>query len=224
MYKTALITGTSSGLGETIAKHLLANDWVVIGLSRGKSTIINSCYTHYKVDISDSQAVKNLFTSLNSFKFDLLINNSAVFEYVSFNKTPVQTIDNIIDINLKGSMYVTKNALHLMNKNSRIIFINSVAGLEELENQSIYCASKYGLTAFAGVLGKELRGESIKVTSIHPGGINTPMWDSNKDFHDDLTKLIDPQQIADMITFICNSQQNIEYKTIKMFPDIEWHN
>jgi NADP-dependent 3-hydroxy acid dehydrogenase YdfG len=111
-----------------------------------------------------------------------------------------------------------------MNKNSRIIFINSVAGLEELENQSIYCASKYGLTAFAGVLGKELRGESIKVTSIHPGGINTPMWDSNKDFHTDLTKLIDPQQIADMITFICNSQQNIEYKTIKMFPDIEWHN
>jgi NADP-dependent 3-hydroxy acid dehydrogenase YdfG len=112
MYKIALITGTSSGLGETIAKHLLANDW----------------------------------------------------------------------------------------------------------------ASKYGLTAFAGVLGKELRGESIKVTSIHPGGINTPMWDSNKDFHTDLTKLIDPQQIADMITFICNSQQNIEYKTIKMFPDIEWHN
>ena len=224
MYKIALITGTSSGLGETIAKHLLANDWVVIGVSRGKSTIIHSCYTHYEVDISDSQAVKNLFTNLNSFKFDLLINNSAVFEYVSFNKTPVQTIDKIIDINLKGSMYVTKNALHLMNKNSRIIFINSVAGLEELDFQSIYCASKYGLTAFAGVLGKELRGESIKVTSIHPGGINTPMWDSNKDFHDDLTKLIDPQQIADMITFICNSQQNIEYKTIKMFPDIEWHN
>ena len=165
-----------------------------------------------------------MFTNLNSFKFDLLINNSAVFEYVSFNKTPVQTIDKIIDINLKGTMYVTKNALHLMNKNSRIIFINSVAGLEELENQSIYCASKYGLTAFAGVLGKELRGESIKVTSIHPGGINTPMWDSNKDFHDDLTKLIDPQQIADMITFICNSQQNIVYKSIKMFPDIEWHN
>ena len=215
MYKTALITGTSSGLGETIAKHLLANDWVVIGVSRGKSTITHSCYTHYEVDISDSQAVKNLFTNLNSFKFDLLINNSAVFEYVSFNK--------IIDINLKGSMYVTKNALLLMNKNSRIIFINSVAGLEELENQSIYCASKYGLTAFAGVLGKELRGEGIKVTSIHPGGINTPMWDSNKDFHTDLTKLIDPQQIADMITFICNSQTNIEYKTIKMFPDIEWH-
>ena len=224
MYKIALITGTSSGLGETIAKHLLANDWVVIGVSRGKSTIIHSCYTHFRVDISDSDSVKNLFINLNSFKFDLLINNSAVFEYQSFIETPVQTIDKIIDINLKGSMYVTKNALHLMNKNSRIIFINSVAGLEELENQSIYCASKYGLTAFAGVLGKELRGESIKVTSIHPGGINTPMWDSNKDFHTDLNKLIDPQQIADMITFICNSQQNIEYKTIKMFPDIEWHN
>lgn len=224
MYRIALITGTSRGLGKVIAEHLLRDDWVVIGVSRSKSTIEHSCYSHYIVDISDSSAVKKLFTDLNSFKFDLLVNNSAVFEYNSFLETPIEIIDNIIDINLKGTIYVTKNALHLMNRNSRIVFINSVAGLEELENQSIYCVSKYGLTAFAGVLGKELRGEGIKVTSIHSGGINTSLWDSNKELQDDVTKLIDPQQIANMITFICNSSQNIEYKTIKMFPDIEWHN
>ena len=109
-----------------------------------------------------------------------------------------------------------------MKEPSRIIFINSVAGLEELENQSIYCASKHGLTGFAGVLSKELQKRKIKVTSIHPGGINTPLWNGS-DFHDDLTKLLDPKEIAKLIAFICDSQQNVEYKTIKMFPDIEWH-
>ena len=66
MYKVALITGTSSGLGETIAKHLLANDWIVVGVSRGESTIINSCYTHFRVDISDSDSVKNLSNALSA--------------------------------------------------------------------------------------------------------------------------------------------------------------
>ena len=49
-----------------------------------------------------------------------------------------------------------------------MFFINSVAGLEQLENQSVYCATKHGLTGFAGVLGKELQDKRIKVTSIHP--------------------------------------------------------
>ena len=55
-----------------------------------------------------------------------------------------------------------------MNTGSKMFFINSVAGLEQLENQSVYCATKHGLTGFAGVLGKELQDKRIKVTSIHP--------------------------------------------------------
>jgi NADP-dependent 3-hydroxy acid dehydrogenase YdfG len=128
----------------------------------------------------------------------------------------------MIDVNLKGPIYVTKCAMSVLKENSRIIFINSVAGLEQIENQSIYCATKHGLTGFAGVLGKELQEKKIKVTSIHPGGINTPLW-NNLEFHEDTTKLLDPDQIAKLVEFICDSQKNVEYKTIKMFPDIEWH-
>jgi NAD(P)-dependent dehydrogenase (short-subunit alcohol dehydrogenase family) len=151
-----------------------------------------------------------------------LVNNSAVFECVNFEKTELNDIDRIIDTNLKGTIYVTKFVLPLMKQPSRIFFINSVAGLEEIENQSIYCASKHGLTGFAGVLSKELQDKKIKVTSIHPGGINTPLWD-NTSFHNDVNKLIDPIQIVKLIEFIFNSDNTIEYKTVKLFPEVEWH-
>lgn len=221
--KTALITGTSKGLGKSIAEHLLEKEWRVIGLSRQEGNIHHQNYSHKQCDITSNKEIQNLMSQLKMERLDLLVNNSAVFKYESFEKTNLQTIDSIIDTNLKGPIYVTKHALPLMQRNSRIIFINSVAGLEELENQSIYCASKHGLSGFAGVLSKELQHRKIKVTSIHPGGINTPLWDGSN-FHDDLTKLLDPKQIAELIYFICNSQKNVEYKTIKMFPDIEWHN
>lgn len=220
--KTALITGTSKGLGKIIAELLLENGWKVIGVSRGEGSIHNPNYIHKECDVSSCVSVQFLMSGLKTEQLDLLVNNSAVFKYEMFEKTSLNAIESIIDTNLKGPIYVTKYALPLMQRNSRIIFINSVAGLEELDHQSIYCASKHGLTGFAGVLSKELQERKIKVTSIHPGGINTPLWDGSN-FHDDKTKLLDPKEIAELIMFICHSQKNVEYKTIKLFPDIEWH-
>lgn len=220
--KTAFITGTTSGLGLEISNYLLAHKWKVYGLGRSLSKIKHDNYFHLECDITNSKLVEETINCYVKDKIDLLVNNSAVFEYNNFEKINLDMIDKIIDTNLKGSIYVTKFILTLMKQPSRIIFINSVAGLEELENQSIYCASKHGLTGFAGVLSKELQKQKIKVTSIHPGGINTPLWDGS-DFHEDLNVLIDPKEIAKLIHFITEAASNIEYKTIKMFPDIEWH-
>jgi 3-oxoacyl-[acyl-carrier protein] reductase len=142
----------------------------------------------------------------------------------SFEATDDDLIDEMIDINLKGNIFVTKYALKYMNRGSRIFFINSVAGLEELENQSIYCASKYGLTAFAGVLGAELREKNIKITSIHPGGINTTLWNESNPYPcGDVKMATDPKEIAILIEFLYNSFLNTEYKTVKLFPNTEWH-
>jgi short-subunit dehydrogenase len=220
--RSAFITGTSKGLGKSIANHLLNKNWRVIGMSRSDGDIYHENYMHIKGDVSSYASVESCFDSVKPEQIDLLVNNSAIFEYKSFDDTDMSIINHMIDVNLKGPIYVTKCAMSVLKENSRIIFINSVAGLEQIENQSIYCATKHGLTGFAGVLGKELQEKKIKVTSIHPGGINTPLW-NNLEFHEDTTKLLDPDQIAKLVEFICDSQKNVEYKTIKMFPDIEWH-
>ena len=223
--KTILITGTSSGVGATIAYDYIQKGWNVIGFARSESLFNYPNYKHYQVDISKIYtSLSDTFDQIGDTKIDILVNNAAVFKMKPFSETSIDDMCDMIDINLKGAMYVTKFALENMEKGSRIFFINSVAGLEELENQSVYCASKHGLTGFAGVLGKELQPRGIKVTSIHPGGINTPLW--NKDIPypcGDVNQAISPIELVKVIDFVYNSKFNIEYKTIKMFPDTEWH-
>ena len=223
--KTILITGTSSGVGATIAYDYIQKGWNVIGFARSESLFNYPNYKHYQVDISKIYtSLSDTFDQIGDTKIDILVNNAAVFKMKPFSETSIEEIYDMIDINLKGAMCVTKFALQNMEKGSRIFFINSVAGLEELENQSVYCASKHGLTGFAGVLGKELQPRGIKVTSIHPGGINTPLW--NKDIPypcGDVNQAISPIELVKVIDFVYNSKFNIEYKTIKMFPDTEWH-
>jgi NAD(P)-dependent dehydrogenase (short-subunit alcohol dehydrogenase family) len=222
MNKTILITGTTSGVGASIAYHYIEKGWNVIGFARGESIFQFPNYKHFQVDVTSCYEMYDIFEQIDNI--DVLINNAAVFKMKAFSNTTLDEIDDMIDINLKGAMYITKFALQKMEKGGRIFFINSVAGLEELENQSAYCASKHGLTGFAGVLGEELRPRGIKVTSIHPGGIDTPLWSRDIPYPcGDVSKAISPIELAKVIDFVCESKFNIEYKTIKMFPDTEWH-
>ena len=222
MNKTILITGTTSGVGAKIAYDYIEKGWNVIGFARGESIFQFPNYKHFQVDVTSCYEMYDIFEQIDNI--DVLINNAAVFKMKAFSNTTLDEIDDMIDINLKGAMYITKFALQKMEKGGRIFFINSVAGLEELENQSAYCASKHGLTGFAGVLGEELRPRGIKVTSIHPGGIDTPLWSRDIPYPcGDVSKAISPIELAKVIDFVCESKFNIEYKTIKMFPDTEWH-
>jgi NADP-dependent 3-hydroxy acid dehydrogenase YdfG len=221
--KTALITGTSSGLGECLALTLLKSGWKVIGLSRreNKQLICFDNFSQIQLDISDKNKVIDSLSSLG--KIDCVINNAASIKLDTFENTSFDEIENIISTNVLGSMFVTKASLGLLNEDSKIIFINSVAGLNEFESQSVYCASKHALTAFSSILSKELKNRKIKVVSIHPGGIDTPLWDETPYPLGNSDKALKTNHIAELLLFILNSPNYIEYKTITMFPEIENH-
>ncbi len=221
--KTAIITGTSSGLGRSLAECFLKNGFRVMGLSRSRfvDQIHHINYSHHNCDITNLQSVINFSVAISQ-PIDLLIHNAASFSLQKFENESAYNINKMIDTNLKAPMILTSQLLPSMKEGSKIFFINSVAGLEEIENQSIYCATKYGLTAFAGVLGKELKDKGIKVTSFHPGGINTPLWD-NLGFHADTSKLLDPNDVAQLVYDTYNAPSNMVLKTVQFFPDMEWH-
>ena len=221
--KTAIITGTSSGLGRSLAECFLKNGFRVMGLSRSRfvDQIHHINYSHHNCDITNLQSVINFSVAISQ-PIDLLIHNAASFSLQKFENESAYNINKMIDTNLKAPMILTSQLLPSMKQGSKIFFINSVAGLEEIENQSIYCATKYGLTAFAGVLGKELKDKGIKVTSFHPGGINTPLWD-NLGFHADTSKLLDPTDVAELVMNTYNAPSNMVLKTVQFFPDNEWH-
>lgn len=220
--KTVVITGSSKGLGKELSMFFSKNNWKVIGLSRTSNDFSLENYKQYKCDIKDSKEVKNIVDTIGNI--DLLINNAASFEMLEFSKSSVESIDTIIDTNLKGAMYVTHSCLPYINQGGKIIFINSVAGLRDIENQSIYCASKAGLKSFASVLAQELKSKKIKVSTIHPGGINTTLWNDNNPYPcGEASNALNPESIVNLVYMIASDTSNAEYKSITLFPEIEWH-
>ena len=223
--KTVLITGTSRGLGKSLKDKFLNHGWQVIGFSRTED-IPQENYLPMIVDIANLSQVHTAFDMLKrtETKIDLLINNTASFYKGDFADMQYQDISQVIDVNVKGTMYVTNQALTIMDHGSRIIFINSVAGLRDIQHQSVYCASKAALKSFAGVLGQELRSRKIKVSSIHPGGINTTLWNEQNPYPcGNADEALDPNIVADTVFHVAEVPHTTEIKTVTMFPEVEWH-
>ena len=220
MRKVAVVTGCSYGLGLEIADRLIDEGYFVCGLSRSQPPLklfsAPDTFQWIECDVSNAEEVRLAFEKMGVF-IDVLVNNAGVFEYGEFYTQSMKTIDKIIDVNVKGAMYVTKAAQKYIVRGGNIFFINSVAGLYEIKNEAVYAASKHALTAFAGILGEELRNDGIRVTSIHPGGIDTPMQRNNPI----KKELLHPSEISNLIVNIIKSKAT--YKTIKLFPDSEWH-
>jgi NAD(P)-dependent dehydrogenase (short-subunit alcohol dehydrogenase family) len=223
MRKVAVVTGCSYGLGFDIVDRLIDEGYFVYGLSRTKPSLklfsAPDTFQWIECDITKSKQVEDAFKRIGTY-IDVLVNNAGVYDWGLFkDEFSFEVIDKIIDLNVKGTMYVTKEALKLLNKGSDIFFINSVAGLNEMEWEAVYSASKHAITAFAGALGAELNTQmdEIRVTSIHPGGIKTPMQEK----HPSKDKFLETKEITNTIVYVLNSKAR--YKTIKLFSEIEWH-
>ncbi len=225
MNKTVIITGTSSGVGKQCVEKFLNKKWNVIGLSRTNVDLYNTNYFYIKTDIKDPVSIKNSFDIISKkYKsIDLLINNAAVFKMkplVEFNE---EEINDIIDTNLKGTIFCTLNTLKIMNR-GRIINISSVSGTHGIENQSVYSSTKYALNGFAESLNQELIKKNILISTICPGGINTPLWnDKNQYPGSDVNKILNPNDIVNIIEYIVELPENVVLKNVTLFPTCEWH-
>ena len=224
-----VITGTGGGLGFDLALKFLDEGHNVYGISRKHVYIYNGDYSenpayyHYSLDISKQEMVKSAFESMPTI--DILINNAAVFSSQTFQSLDCNLIHQVIDTNIKGTMFVTKEALNNM-VSGRIFFINSVAGLELLDNQTLYCASKHAISAFADILAREIIDKDIHITSIYPGAINTPMQrqyreQTNQDIDEYIfQQMLQTDDIYSVIKHVIHSPKNTEYRMIKMYPTI----
>jgi NADP-dependent 3-hydroxy acid dehydrogenase YdfG len=231
---TMLVTGVTGGLGRAIADKFISQGWTVIGLARNDRDLIQmksqlgSSFFPFSVDVSRADEVSKSFELISSKfpKLDVLINNAAIFKLASFDKCSVDDIDKIIDTNLKGPMYCAYFAMKVLNFSSgRMINISSVAGTHGIKHQSIYCASKFGLEGFGESLGQELQAQGISITTISPGGIDTPLWSeiSNPYPGEDKNNLLKPRDIVRIIERITDLPSNVVLKSVIVFPSNEWH-
>lgn len=238
MKKCIIITGVTSGVGEEIALRFTQKlNWKVIGLARNKEKLDileKSLGANFKGIVCDLQNPKEIVNGFSEIKqlschIDILVNNAAVFKLEEFSNCCMEDIDRIIDTNLKGVMYTTLEALSIMNnsnskRGSRIVNIASVASLHGIPGQSIYCASKFGLNGFAEALNQEIIKNNISITTIYPGGINTPLWNNDNPYPaGDVNKTLDTTDVVNLIEYISNLQSKVILKNMTLFPSNEWH-
>jgi 3-hydroxy acid dehydrogenase / malonic semialdehyde reductase len=184
--KIALITGATSGIGEATARLLAENNFSLILCGRRKDRLeklitelsAKTELTTLSFDVRDQKATAQAFQSLPSEwkNIDVLINNAGNAHGLSpVQSGSVEDWDAMIDINVKGLLYVSKEIMPGMidRKSGHIINIGSIAGKEVYPNGNVYCASKFAVDAITNGMRFDLNPHGIKVTCIHPGMVET---------------------------------------------------
>lgn len=178
----ALITGATSGIGEATARLLNASYRLIICGRRqdrleALAQELDECHT-LSFDVRDREKVEAAIESLpKDWKtIDVLINNAGNAHGLDpIHEGNVEDWDAMIDINVKGLLYVSKIIIPGMvaRKKGHIVNISSIAGLEVYPKGNVYCASKHAVDALTKGMRMDLNPFGIKVTSIDPGLVET---------------------------------------------------
>ena len=226
--RTALITGSTRGIGKETALLLLQKELNVIISSRSQQSVDNVIQEIHdkfpskkenilgkKCDVSQQSDVKSLLDiSIKTFgKIDILVNNAGIVYFKSIMDTTEEEWDNTIDTNLKGIFLFTKEVLPYMLENksdSIIINVSSGAGKSGFPNLSAYCASKFGVIGFTESIANEVADNNVKVMTICPGGVDTKMIEDivNNGYTLSNRKLMKPEQVANKIYDMISNQKD----------------
>lgn len=193
MSKTILITGASSGIGKTTAKHFQEKGWNVIATMRSPEkeielgTLENVLVT--RLDVQDpgsiAEAVK---AGIEQFgKIDVLLNNAGYGAYGVLEATPMEKIRRQFDVNVIGLFETTKAVLpHFRaNRDGVIVNISSIGGKTTFPLGSLYHGSKFAVEGLSEALSFEMAAIGVKVKIIEPGIIKTDFGGRSLDFNND---------------------------------------
>jgi NADP-dependent 3-hydroxy acid dehydrogenase YdfG len=175
--KVAFITGASRGIGAAVARALSAQG-VKLGLaSRSGANLGLTDALGLTCDVRNLEQVERAVeATVSRFgRLDMCIANAGVGSYHSFLELPSEHLEEMIDVNLKGTIYTYRAAIpHLIaSGEGDLVTIASDAGRRGLPGEAVYCASKFGQVGLTRSLDHEMREHNVRCTNICPGGVAT---------------------------------------------------
>jgi 3-hydroxy acid dehydrogenase/malonic semialdehyde reductase len=234
---TVFITGATSGIGRATAVLLGNSGFRIIAAGRRTDrleelkTLLPEGQLHtVAFDVRDKEAVKNAIQTLpaNWQTIDILVNNAGNAHGLSdIQNGNTDDWDMMIDINVKGLLYVSREIMPQMvaRKHGRIINIGSVAGKEVYPNGNVYCASKFAVDAISQAMRQDLLKDGIMVSEINPGMVETEF--SEVRFKGDKERAkqaytglepLRPEDIADIILFMVTRPKHVNLADIIVLP------
>ncbi|WP_322763513.1 SDR family oxidoreductase [Staphylococcus epidermidis] len=223
--KVAVVTGASSGIGEAIAKKLSQQGASIVLVGRNEqrlNEIAQQLNNPAKVVTADVTVKSNIDDMLKAVidhfgHIDIVVNSAGQSLSSKITDYNVEQWDTMIDVNIKGTLHVLQATLPYLLKQSsgHIINLASVSGFEPTKTNAVYGATKAAIHAITQSLEKELARTGVKVTSISPGMVDTPMTEGT-DFGE--RKKLEAQNIADAVVYALTQPSNVNVNEVTIRP------
>lgn len=218
--KTVLVSGGSKGLGAAIVEAYLVAGYRVATFSRSETERVSAWRNNHgdnfhfaTLDLTDREATREYVKGLSaSFgPVDILVNNAGMANTSLLALASDESIEDLVDLNLKGTFYLTRQVSREMLSLGwgRIINISSIIGLSGYRGLSVYGATKAGMDGFTRALARELGARNITVNSVAPGYLTTEMTEELDDGQQrqiskrtPLGRLGTPEDVTGLVLFL----------------------
>lgn len=228
IYKTAFVTGATSGIGKAITRKLLNMGMNVVAVGRNEEklkTLKSELANNTKLFVIQANVIKQqeieFAVKQAEMQFgavDILVNNAGKMGSSRILEGEISDWDDMIDINIKGLLYGVDAVVGNMvnNQKGHIINICSDSGFEVIERLSVYCATKFSVRAISLGLEKELANTGVRVSNISPGMVDTEL-SANSPFEEN-RKRLEPSNIADAVAYAISQPRYVNVNEITVRP------
>ena len=224
--KVALVTGASRGIGAAVAKALDAAG-VRLGLASRTGDDLGLDAVAMPTDVrhlGELQAIADA-TAERFGRLDILVANAGVGAYGPFLELDEEWLDEMIDVNLKGTIYAVRAALPYLLESGEadIVTLASEAGRRGLPYEAVYCASKFGQVGLTRALDHELRERGVRCTNVCPGGVATDFaLEPGRGRTEDATHgMMTAEEIAEAVMFVLTRSRDHRILEVAMRPFTE---
>ena len=189
--KTALVTGAASGIGAAVARELAAQGATVIATDINR-TLLEATFKSHPTVITAELDVRNeanwasLFSNIETL--DILVASAGISHAAPLQNISLDDWHRVMAVNLDGVFLAVRHASQKMLIGGSIVLIGSASGIKAAPGASAYSTSKAALRMFAKCAALELKPQNIRVNTVSPAGVATPLWKGMEFFQDLVTK------------------------------------
>ncbi|MDQ4213672.1 glucose 1-dehydrogenase [Microbacterium capsulatum] len=216
--KVVLISGAARGMGAAHARRFVSEGArVVLGDvlredAAGLAAELGPAAIDVPLDVADYAAWEAAVAAARETfgRLDALVNNAGIAASAPVDEYPLEGWDRIIAVNLTGTFYGIRASVPALRASGggSIVNISSVAGLKGMRNIAAYTASKFGVRGLTKTAALDLGPDAIRVNSVHPGLVRTPIIDGVDDSqtHVALKRVGEPEEVSDLVLFLVSDE------------------
>jgi NAD(P)-dependent dehydrogenase (short-subunit alcohol dehydrogenase family) len=221
--KVALITGGNSGIGLATAQRFAEQGAHVFITGRRQAQLdeaiasIKGRVDALRGDVTCAEDLDRLFESIKAKagRLDILVTSSGVAAYATLDATTPEHFDQTFDVNVRGMVFTVQRAVQLMSEGASIVLVGSIAGSIGNPGYGTYSATKAAVRSYSRTWAKELAGRGIRVNTVSPGPIDTPMMDgASEEVKQGLTSMIAmnrlgaPDEVAGAVLYLASADSS----------------